>query len=306
VDAFYPANTRVQIYSTSKLGYRFKHWEGDTVDRFSPATVTVSGPLRLTAVLEAVPEIDRAGVRNGAGETPVKAVAPGSIITVFGANLASGTEAATSKPLPQAIAGTTVHVGGSILPLLFVSPEQINAQLPYDLPIGANTLTIKSKGMPDVSTAFDVVRNAPGLLTNLRDDRAIAAASRPSGPAVDSDNPIRSGELINIFGTGFGPHRISPPEGFAVNESDPFRIVDSVQVMVGNDTVTPEYAGAATGLPGVVVVRFRTPSALSQQDLTVVKVMVNGVSSNEAILPNAAAFSVSTGVQEDAAAKEDK
>jgi hypothetical protein len=179
-DAFYPANTRVQVYSTSKLGYRFKRWEGDTTDRFSPTSVVVSGPLHLRAVLEAIPEISRAGVRNGAGETPLAAVAPGSIVSIYGANLAPTTEAGPANPLVQTIAGVTVHVAGSILPLLFVSPEQINAQLPYDLPLGSQTLTIKSKGMPDVSATFEVARNAPGLITNVLNGNPLLVASRVS------------------------------------------------------------------------------------------------------------------------------
>jgi uncharacterized protein (TIGR03437 family) len=291
-DAFYPANTRVQVYSTSKLGYRFKRWEGDTTDRFSPTSVVVSGPLHLRAVLEAIPEISRAGVRNGAGETPLAAVAPGSIVSIYGANLAPTTEAGPANPLVQTIAGVTVHVAGSILPLLFVSPEQINAQLPYDLPLGSQTLTIKSKGMPDVSATFEVARNAPGLITSVLNGNPLLVASRVSGPAISSDNPLKGGESITIFGTGFGPHRISPPEGFGVNESDPYRLADPVQVVIGEQTITPEYAGAAAGRPGVVAVRFRVPTALPDQDLTKIRVLVNGVVSNEAVLPNAGAYVV--------------
>jgi uncharacterized protein (TIGR03437 family) len=305
-DAFYPANTRVQVFSTSKIGYRFKHWEGYTAGQFSPATVTVSEPLTLRAVLEASPEIAAAGVRNGAGETPVHGVAPGSLVSIFGANLASTTEAGLASPLAQTIADTTVHVPGSILPLLFVSPEQINAQLPYDLPLGTQTLTIKSKGMPDVSTEFEVVRNAPGLITSAVNARPVAVVTRPGGPAVNAQSPVVAGEIINVFGTGFGPHRLPPPEGFAVSESDAYSIADPVQVVVGDEIVAPDYAGSAAGLPGVVVVRFRTPVRVPEHDLLTVKVVVNGAVSNEVVLPTAGAYSISSDIQTDAAAKEEE
>jgi uncharacterized protein (TIGR03437 family) len=290
-DAYYPANTRVQVYSTSRVGYRFKRWEGDTVDRFSPATVVVSGPLRLKAILEATPEISQAGVRNGAGETPVAGVAPGSIISIYGGSLAPSNDVGPSNPLTQTLSGVTVNVAGRILPLFFVSPEQINAQLPYDLPLGTNNLTIKNKDLPDVSAKFEVMRNAPGLITSAQGNHLLATTTRVDGPAISSENPIRSGELINLFGTGFGPYRISPPDGFGVNESDGYRLTDAVQVVIGDQTLVPEYVGPATGLPGVIVLRLRTPVGITDQSTVRLKVVTNGVSSNEVVLPTASAYS---------------
>lgn len=290
-DGFYPANSRLQVFSSSRPGYRFKRWEGDTADRFSPATVTVAGPLQLKAVLDAVPEISQAGVRNGAGETPVSAVAPGSIISVYGANLAPGSEAGPLNPLTQTLAGVTIHVADHILPLFFVSPDQINAQLPFDLPIGTQTLTIRNRNLPDVTATFDVVRNAPGLITSLQGGRVVATAIRTDGSAVNADNPVKPGELLTVFGTGFGPHRVAVPEGFAVDEIDAYRLVDPVQIETGNQLILPEYAGAAAGLPGLVALRFRVPSSLSGNAIVNVTALVNGVKTNSAALPTAAAYS---------------
>jgi uncharacterized protein (TIGR03437 family) len=160
--------------------------------------------------------------------------------------------------------------------------------------------------MPDVSTKFEVVRNAPGLITDFVNGRPLAAVSRLSGPAVSSDNPLTGGELVNLFGTGFGPHRISPPEGFGVSESDAYRISDPVQLMVGDEIVAPDYTGSADGSPGVIVVRFRTPHRLSEQDMILIKVVVNGVVSNEAVLPTAVAYSINTGGQTDVTTEEHK
>jgi uncharacterized protein (TIGR03437 family) len=291
-DKFYASNTRVQVHVTTRPGYRFGHWAGDVVDRFSPTTISVSRPLRLTAILEAVPEISQAGVKNGAGETPINAVAPGSIISIYGLNLAPSTEVGPGNPLTQTLGGVTVHVAGRILPLFFVSPEQINAQLPYDLLVDVHTLTVKSRGMPDISTTFDVARNAPGLLTTQQRDRAFAVVSRASNePTVSSENPVKGGELISVFGTGFGPHRVAPPEGFGVREVDGYRLVDPVQIVIGDQNIVPEYAGAAAGLPGIVVVRFWAPATLSGDTPTTFNVVINGVRSNDVLLPTAAAYS---------------
>jgi uncharacterized protein (TIGR03437 family) len=240
--------------------------------------------------LETVPEISKAGVKNGAGETPVAGVAPGSIISIYGGSLAPNSDTGPSNPLTQTLAGVTVHVDGHILPLFFVSPQQINAQLPYDLSLGTNTLTVENKYLPEVSTTFEIMRNAPGLISNALGDLPLAAIARVDGPSVTSENPVKAGERINLFGTGFGPYRVSPPEGFAVKESDGYRLIDEVKVAIGDQIITPEYAGPATGLPGVMVLRLRTPLDLAGKSVTRIKVIVNGVNSNEVVLPTAGAY----------------
>src|SRR5436853_7442197 len=61
-------------------------------------------------------------------------VVRGSIVSMFGSNLAQSTESAKHLPLPTTLAGTTVVVGDLELeaPLYFVSPGQINFQLPFE------------------------------------------------------------------------------------------------------------------------------------------------------------------------------
>src|SRR5580698_9419514 len=60
-------------------------------------------------------------------------VEPASLISIFGSNLAAVTQpvAASVTPLPTGVGGTSVSVNGIPAPLLFVSPGQINAQMPY-------------------------------------------------------------------------------------------------------------------------------------------------------------------------------
>src|SRR6185295_8445827 len=111
-------------------------------------------------------------VRNAAGETPISAVAAGSIISIYGVNLASDLLAGPASPLAQTLNNVTVRIGGRLLPLLFVSPGQINAQLPSDLAEGSYALTVRWEGKPDVSASFQVARNAPGLFNNVIEGKA--------------------------------------------------------------------------------------------------------------------------------------
>jgi hypothetical protein len=81
------------------------------------------------AANSAEPTITPGGVVNAADHTAV--VAPGTIITVFGDSLASKVISANGNPLPTVLAGTSVEVKGHAIPLFFVSPKQIDAQMPF-------------------------------------------------------------------------------------------------------------------------------------------------------------------------------
>ena len=287
-DGYYPANSRIAVHAGTRPGFKFRRWEGDASGILSPVSVTVGGPRVIKGVYEATPHIAPTGIRSAAGEIPAAGVAPGSIISIYGASLAQEFVTGRGNPLVQILGQTSVYAGNRLLPLLFVSPDQINAQLPYDLPAGEHTLTVRNTNLAEVSGTFIVVRNAPGLFTFPRGQQPMAVVTRVDGSAVTAENPLKGGELIKLFGTGFGPHRNSPPEGFSVEETEGYRLSDVVEIVLGNRTLAPEYAGSAAGLPGVVAVRFRVPDGLTAESGLTLR--VNGVSSNTVVLPTADAY----------------
>src|SRR5437773_11943920 len=85
--------------------------------------------------------INPGGVVNIAGfQAPV---APGSAVAILGTNLASAVVSAKALPLPATLGGVSVLVNGTLAaPLFYVSPTQISAQLPYETPPGAATLSV--------------------------------------------------------------------------------------------------------------------------------------------------------------------
>ncbi len=72
------------------------------------------------AMLDKVPYVAPAGVRNAAADLPDPGVAPG-LIAIYGAKLARTYEAGTSNPLAQSLGGTVVLVEDRLLPLIYVS-----------------------------------------------------------------------------------------------------------------------------------------------------------------------------------------
>ena len=81
-----------------------------------------------------------AAVVNGDGQAG--AVAPGSIVTLFGSNLAPRAAQAARSPWPKVLETTSVFINGVAAPLGYVSPTQVNAQVPVDAIPGQATVTI--------------------------------------------------------------------------------------------------------------------------------------------------------------------
>jgi len=275
VDAFYPEGTAVQVAAEPRPGFRFRAWDGDLSGPYRSGVLLMAGPKAVRALLDRVPFVAETGVRNAAGETPAVGVAAGSLVSILGASLAPAYEVGPASPLAQSIAGVTVRVDGRLLPLLFVSPEQINAQLPSDLEEGERSLTVRWEGQPEATATFTVVRNAPGLF---------AVAAHADGRPVTAENPARAGETLSVFGAGFGPYLRQPPYGFAVPDAPAYPLADPVQVLAGEAVLEPEFSGAAPGQVGTVVTRFRLPDSLPGPAVAL-RVRVNGQDSNTINLP---------------------
>jgi hypothetical protein len=78
-------------------------------------------------------------------------VSPGAFVSIFGSNLAKAAAQAAASPLPNTLGGVTVTMTGSAgsvqAPLYYVSPEQINLQIPFEVAPGNATLTITRDGL---------------------------------------------------------------------------------------------------------------------------------------------------------------
>src|SRR5579862_2501813 len=145
-DGFYPAGATVQIMTTALDGFKFKTWGGDATGYYRPFWIDMTVPRVVLALFGSVPFVADGGIVNAAGQTPLKSVAPGSIASIYGANLAPSVAAGPGSPLPRTLNGVVVTSGGKTLPLLFVSPEQINVQVPSDAVAGNQTLTVSWNG----------------------------------------------------------------------------------------------------------------------------------------------------------------
>jgi len=274
-DGFYDTQATVRVTVAAQPGFKFRRWNGDAAGTSPVATVAMNTPKSVEAMLDRVPYIAPAGVANAAGTTPVAAVAPGSIVSIFGASFAPDVVVGPAGPLAQALSCVTVRIGDRMLPLFFVSPSQINVQMPDDVAPSDQRVTVSCDGLPDVQAMVTVARNAPGL---FQDANSNAAVVHEDGSAVTADAPAKRGELLTMYGTGLGPTDRARPYGFPLPADPVYSIVDSVKLAVGDAPVDAEKAFGAPGKIGVDAVQFRVPDGVTGRVL--VKVTIGGNDSN--------------------------
>ena len=284
-DSYFDAQANVLVSVETKTGFKFHNWDGDTTGTARSVTLNMGTPKYVRAILDRVPALRDGAVKNAAGDTPLNAVAPGSIVSIYGVNLASELKVGPASPLTQTLANVTVRVGSRLLPLLFVSSEQINAQMPSDLTDGDYTLTVHQEDNPDVSANFTVARNAPGLFNRVIGGKTYGLFLHENGDAITSDSPARRNEVVSLLATGLGPYLSTPPLGFAAVESDTSVLTDRVTIVAGDNTIDPTYAGAAGGRVGVTAIRFRISSNLPGSGDTQIKVRIADQDSNTVLLP---------------------
>ena len=186
---WFPAGTQLNVTAQAQRGFRFKRFEGALSGPYNSGWLTMNTPATIVARLDRIPALEENSVRNAAGETPESGVAPGSLISIRGLNLAPSYERGPESPLTQTLQGVVVETGGRILPLVSVAPEEILAQLPSDLSEGGYTLTLRSPGQPVLMAKFTVVRNAPGLFRqpDAAPELPLALASHADGQPVTLD-----------------------------------------------------------------------------------------------------------------------
>lgn len=237
-----------------------------------------------------VPSIYVGGVVNAASFVPApdNFIAPGAIVSIFGDDLALRTRAVTQQDLergrmPLSLGGVTVKIGGQRAPLFFVSPGQINAQVPTSLRPRDEPweLEVVREGLLSVGAARVTVRAAaPGLFAVIAHEN-FSVVGRGEIPG---STPARPGETVTVFATGLGP--MNPPVTTGLLAGFPATITLPHRVFLGGAELANDaalYIGQAPGFAGLQQVNLTLPQTLGPGDYEVV-IEVDGVLSQAGVL----------------------
>jgi uncharacterized protein (TIGR03437 family) len=228
-------------------------------------------------------------ILNGASYSGT--LAPGMWATIFGTALAPSALVASSVPLPTQLNGVSVTVGGIPAPLIYVSPGQINAIIPFEVAISSTGGTVPvivktPTATSDTFNYFPLSKDAPALFTQNQGGTGAALAFDANFKPVTA---LGAGPII-LYATGLG---ITSPPGSSASggaTSEPFnRVLDDLSVYVGETRATVAFAGLAPGFPGIFQINVTPKGPVSDR----IYLQTGGWQSNIASVPMAAGSNVS-------------
>jgi uncharacterized protein (TIGR03437 family) len=256
------------------------------------ASPSIRGSVQIGGAAQAnasVPVVDAGGVVSAASNTVMQPLAPGSYITVYGKNLSSGSFIAPSLPLQTQLGGTQVILGGKTLPLNYAGNGQINAVVPFDVPVNAvQQVIVQANGALSVPEAVVLSPAQPAIFTQDQSGHGlgIIVDYKPDGSApflVDHSHPASAGDALVIYCTGLGPVDQAVAAGNAGPSSPPAKVLNSVTATVGGQNAQVAFAGLAPQLtvyqinlvvPAGVTPGSDVPVVLTQAGLQSVPVTV--------------------------------
>jgi uncharacterized protein (TIGR03437 family) len=204
-------------------------------------------------------------VLNAAGFQ--KVIAPYTWVAIIGNNLSATTrswQAAdfTDNRLPTQLDGVGVTVGGKPAYVSYISPTQVNILTSASLAIGDLDVQTNSGGLISNSVKVRSEIVSPAL---FKLDEKHAIATHLDGSLVDSKKPAQAGEVIVLYGNGFGGTEPAVNDGAIVNS--PAAILRPADVLIGGRTAEVIFQGlTATGLYQFNV---KVPSGLPAGDASI-------------------------------------
>ncbi len=196
------------------------------------------------------------GAVNAAGYIPGP-LTQGAIISVFGPDLATFSIQAGSIPLPLSVENLVLELNGQPLRLFYVSPSQINAQLPAVLLPGLYTLVLLRESDPGPTMLVDIRETAPQIFVYPGTGRAIAQNQDWSlnGP----DSPAYPGEYITVYVNGIGALTYLVPSGIPSYAEPLSRCSLPHSATIGGLTAEVAFLGLTPGLIGVGQANIAVP-----------------------------------------------
>jgi uncharacterized protein (TIGR03437 family) len=229
----------------------------------------------LTEYPKSVPTVNAGGVISASSFGAFNAVAPGSWIEIYGANLAGVTSSWASSDFTGANAPTTldlvkVTVGGQPAVIDYISSGQVNVQVPSNVSAGTQQLILSNED--GTTSAYSVTVNAtePGFWAppnfKIGGNQYVGAQSSdfktyilPTGAVSGlTSQPAKPGDTIILYGVGFGAVSPSTPSGQLVSGQN--ALTATLQISIGGVPATTSYAGLAPNYVGLYQFNVLVPT----------------------------------------------
>ncbi len=249
-------------------------------------TTALSGVVSASAPASATPMVTAQGVVEAASDQGGVPIAPGGLITVYGANLSNGAGQSNESPLPQQLNGTQVLLGDKALPILYTSAGQLNVQVPYTVPVNTQyQLTVQRGDTLSVPQALVVAAAQPGIFTINEQGTGQGAIMRSDNVTLaQPGTPAAVGEEVVIYCTGLGAVTPAVQEGTPAPTTPLSWTVNAVTVSIGGAAAQVKYGGLAPLYTGLYQVNAVVPSGITTGDAVPVTLSVAGQTSPAATM----------------------
>lgn len=256
-----------------------------TLPPLRAAEATVQGSVIANAT---APTLYSQGIVNAASFAQGAELAPGTIISVFGKNLAQ--TGAASLPIPRTLGGATLTIGGADAPLFYSSDGQINAQIPFELAANvrhqAVVKTQKTGGQSiTVPESITLAAVRPGIFSTNQQGSGQGAILNAGGVLVDEGAAAAAGEVVQVFATGLGMTNPVVASGQLAPSAEPLaRVTAEVTAEIDGKPARVFFAGLAPGFVGLYQVNVEIPAGVSPGSAATLVLRQAGVPSNTVTL----------------------
>jgi uncharacterized protein (TIGR03437 family) len=220
-------------------------------------------------------------------------IQPGEWVSIYGTNLASGT-AVWNGDFPTILGGTSVKINGRSAFLSLASPGQINLQAPDDSAVGPVSVVVTTSAGSTRSTVTLSEFSPSFLLLDATHVTAIILRSDGSGAYGNGTYDIlgptgncfgyytvaaRAGDVIEIFGVGFGPTTPTVPAGMAFSGAAP--VNNAFSLYMNNIFVAPLFVGLSGA--GLYQINLVVPPGLGMGDIPI-QASIGGMQTQKGIV----------------------
>jgi uncharacterized protein (TIGR03437 family) len=241
---------------------------GSGIGPYLGLSVALQAP-SMSSTLSATPVfLNPQGIVNAGSFAPFTAgLAPGELLTLYGANLASGTQVESGIPFPTTLGNVQVTVNNIPAPLYYVTPTQLSAIVPYGVTGTIAKVQVFNNNVASNAVTTLIAKTAPGVLTQLQDGLGYGDVVHPDGTLVNAGNPAQIGETVSVYLTGLGAVSPGIADG-AAGPPYPYATTPSgtITAYIGGVAATVGYSGLAPGLAGLYQINLTVPAGLTAGD----------------------------------------
>lgn len=252
-----------------------------------------------------MPTVNQGGVLNGASYSTTNP--PGSLIVIFGTNMAGAFLGASSTPLSMKLQETSVAVNDKPAPMFYVSATQTAVQLPWATSDGNANIVVTRNGTASAPQQMQVSQFSPGIFTVTQDGKGMALAfnaipitvngkpalaiAQPAGSVPGLPTvPAKVGDHMLVYCTGLGAVTPTISDGAAPCALSGCKTGDvqrktttQPKVLIGTVSASVEFSGLAPQFVGVYQLNFKVPPGVPTGNAVPIQIQIGGVTSRDGV-----------------------